>query len=414
MAGHYSTFDLAAVALGSGIWLPIFLSCQGILMATTPLVAHLVGASQLQATRMPLQIGLLLALVLSVIAVYLLQNSDLLLQAMAIKPELAQRTHQYLTAISWGFPALFIYQLLRCYIEGFGKTRPAMLIAALALLCNIPLNYVLIYGELGFPALGAEGCGWASNIIMWVMLFSMLFYLLRHSLFNQLHLFSQWQKPRIDTFWPFLRLGLPIGVALLIEVSMFTLIGLLLADLGETQVGAHQITISFTGLIFMLPLSLSMAMTIRVGHQLGRKNLAAASFTARCGLQLSLMIAASAACLIWLFRHDIAGLYTDDPQLLQISATLLLVAVIFQFPDALQITTSGILRGYKDTSVPLVLVFLAYWCLGLPLGYLLAKTDLLVEPMGALGFWYGLLGGLTCGAILLLARYSILRRRYVA
>ncbi len=414
MAGHYSTVDLAAIALGSGIWLPLFLSCQGLLMATTPLVAHLVGASQTEATRAQLHIGLFLALLLSGLAFLLLQNSHVLLQYMEIDPALARITQRYLAAISWGFPALFVYQLLRCYVEGFGKTRPGMQIALIGLLCNIPLNYVLIYGKLGLPELGAAGCGWASSLVLWIMLASMLIYLKRASLFGQLQLFSGWQRPSWGQLWPFIRLGMPIGMALLIEVSMFTLIGLLLADLGETQIAAHQITISFTGLIFMLPLSLSMAMTIRVGHHLGRKNPQAALHTARCGLQLAFLFACLAALGIGLFNQRIAGLYTQDPVLIDICISLLWVALLFQFPDALQITTSGILRGHKDTAVPLLLVFLAYWCFGLPLGYVLAKTDWITTPLGALGFWYGLLGGLTAGAILLISRYYHINRRYLA
>lgn len=414
MAGHYGTLDLAAVALGSAIWLPLFLSCQGILMATTPLVAHLVGANEPEKTREQLHIGLFLALMLSGVAFLLLQNSGVLLSLMEIDPALAQLTQGYLAAISWGFPALFVYQLLRCYIEGFGKTRPGMQIALLGLICNIPLNYLLIYGKLGLPELGAEGCGWASCIVLWIMLTSMLVYLHHSSLFGRMQLFSNWQYPSWQTLWPFIRLGMPIGMALLIEVSMFTLIGLLLADLGEVQIGAHQITISFTGLIFMLPLSLSMAMTIRVGHQLGQQKPQAALFTARCGLQLALLFASLAALGIALFNQQIASLYTRDPVLIEICISLLWVALLFQFPDALQITTSGILRGHKDTAVPLILVFLAYWCFGLPLGYILAKTSLISAPLGALGFWYGLLGGLTAGAILLLSRYYFLNRRYLA
>nr|WP_297311495.1 MATE family efflux transporter [Neptuniibacter sp.] len=404
MAGRYDSTDLAAVSLGSSIWLPVFIASQGILIATTPLVAHLVGADRPEETQKTLHQGTIISLILTVLAMALLHNCMPILMAMNVEPELANLTDQYLKAVSWGFPALLFYQLIRSYIEGFGKTQPAMKIAILGLICNIPLNYVLIYGRFGLPELGGVGCGWATAIVMWIMLFVAVVYILKTPDFKELKPFSRWQTPQLTALANYLKLGLPIGVSLLVEVSMFSVIALLLADLGEIMIASHQITLSFTGLVFMLPLSISMALTIRVGHQLGYGLPQAARFSAKTGLLITLTIAIFSSSLMALFAAEIADLYTTDTRILDIAASLILIAALFQFSDAIQITCSGTLRGYKDTLIPLLMVFIAYWLIGLPTGFVLGKTDILVPAMGPKGFWIGLLIGLSIGAILLLSR----------
>lgn len=404
MSGRYDSTDLAAVSLGSGIWLPIFLAFQGILIATTPIVAHMVGAGTPDKSKAPLHLGALIASVLTILAMLLMNNCMGLLQIMGVETQLAEITDQYLKAISWGFPALLFYQLMRSYIEGFGKTKPAMVISFIGLLCNIPLNYILIYGKLGLPELGGVGCGWATAIVMWIMLLASIIYISNTSTFTSLKLFSKWQPPSREELTSFLKLGLPIGFALLIEVSMFSVIALLLADLGEVMIASHQITLSFTGLVFMLPLSIAMALTIRVGHQLGAGSAASALFSAKTGLLIALCLATLSSSLMGLFATDIVHLYTQDMRIIDIATSLIIIAALFQFSDAIQVTCSGALRGYKDTAVPLVLVFTSYWLIGLPIGYLLAKTDLFFPAMGPKGFWLGLLLGLTIGAILLISR----------
>ncbi len=410
MAGRYGSTDLAAVALGSGIWLPLFLASQGLLMATTPTVAHLVGANKENQTRSTLHLGALIAIALSILSIVLLHNASLLLAFMGVEARLAQLTQAYLEAIGWGFPAVLLYQLMRSYIEGFGKTQPAMKISILGLLCNIPLNYILIYGKLGLPEMGGVGCGWATAIVMWIIFFSAVSYLLKSPSFKTIRPLSHWQLAPFQEFVQFIKLGLPIGVALLIEVSMFSVIALLLADLGETIVAAHQITLSFTSLIFMLPLSISLTLTIRVGHNLGADLPQAARHTALTGLCITLILALFSSSLMALFAENIAALYTADRPIIEIATTLLMIAALFQFSDAIQITCSGILRGYKDTTTPLLLVFVAYWIVGLPSGYILGKTSLITQSMGPLGFWIGLLLGLTIGAVLLFTRFLWISR----
>lgn len=413
VAGQYNSLDLAAVALGSSIWLPIFLASSGILMATTPLVAHAIGSEQNQKIASILSQGLWVVLFLAILSVVLITHADTVLHVLDVDELLSNKTMDYLGAIVWGFPAMILYQLLRSYFEGLGKTRPAMYIAGLGLLLNIPLNYILVFGKFGFPELGAAGCGWASAIVMWVMLALGVTLLLKsatlkvpkHAGFIWFHL---------TEFLQYLKLGIPIGFSILIEVTMFCVIALLLAPLGTTIVAAHQITMTFTGLVFMIPLSLSMASTIRIGQKLGANQPHDAKLAAQVTMGLATLFAIVTSVLIAIFSENIASIFTPEAPLIAMASNLLLIAALFEISDGLQVTAAGALRGYKDTTVPLIIVVVAYWVIGLPLGYLLALTDLIIPRLGAAGFWYGLVAGLSVSALLLIMRLKHVSHRALA
>jgi MATE family multidrug resistance protein len=409
VAGQYNTLDLAAVALGSSIWLPIYLAATGILMATTPLVAFASGSKTTQGVLSIFRQGIWVAITLGILSVFLLNSTTWILNFMGVEASLAAKTEEYLQAISWGFPALLIYQLLRSYFEGLGKTRPAMRIAFLALLLNIPLNYLFVFGKLGFPELGAAGCGWASAIVMWIMLVCGVV-AIKHN--PQLQLPNE-ENPRwidFSALLNYLKLGIPMGFAILIETSMFSVIALLLAPLGTLVVSAHQITMTFSGLIFMIPLSIAMACTIRVGQLSGANQPDNAWFSTKAAILVTTSIAVITSITIWLLTTQIAQIFTSEPYLIELAASLLLIAALFEISDALQVTAAGALRGYKDTSIPLLIVFIAYWIIGLPLGYTLALTDFILPAMGAAGFWYGLVIGLSVSAVLLIIRLKKVAR----
>ena len=413
MAGQVNSQELAAVALGASIWMPLFLACEGVLMATTPLVAHQVGRNASKETVGTFYQGIWIALFLSLFSIITLNQADEILALMGVNAALAVKTTAYLDAIQYGFPAILFYQVVRSYSEGFGRTQPVMKIAVLGLLCNIPLNYVFIYGKLGLPAMGAEGCGWATAIVMIIMLMTGLVYLNRTPIFRDIKLLQTPQRPKLQLLGQFLKLGIPIGISLLIEASMFSVIALLLADLGDQVIAAHQITLSFTGLTFMVPLSIAMAITIRVGHLQGAANPEGARFAAFTGLIMTLCCAAISSSFMLGVPEFITGWYTNEQQLITHAASLLTIAALFQFSDAIQVACAGALRGYKDTFIPLTMVFVAYWVIGLPMGMALARTDALVPGMGAAGFWVGLVIGLTIGAILLLYRLRIIAQRHI-
>jgi len=406
MAGRAGAEELAAVALGSSLWIPLFLALEGLLMATTPLVAHEVGADRPQSAAGVFSTAIWVAIGCGLLAAICLNNTSSIFIMMGVGESLRLKTEAYLTAISWGFPAFMLYQVIRSFSEGFGRTSPVMKIAVFALLCNIPLNYLLVFGKLGFPAMGAEGCGWASALVMWITLAMGILYLNRSNSFRACKIRDNLKRPNFLATGRFLRLGIPIGIALLIEASMFAFIALLLADQGENAIAAHQVTLSFSGMTFMIPLSISMAITIRVGQQLGAGNRAGAKTSAYTGMVMTLACALASSSLMFLLGKQIAGIYTDIESIVLVAAELIAIAAIFQFSDAIQVASAGALRGYKDTSVPLLFVFIAYWMIGLPVGYVLAKTDIIIEPIGPHGFWIGLVIGLTVGAILLLSRLT--------
>lgn len=414
MSAQAGPEDLAAIALGSSLWLPLFLAVAGILMATTPMVAQLVGANHEGRTRPVFQQACWLALLLGALGVVLLRNAAPVLDLLQLEPTLQNKTQDYLDAISWGFPAFLLYQVVRSYTEGFGKTHPAMRIALLGVLCNIPLNYVLIFGKFGFPQLGGVGCGYATAVVMWVMLITGVFYLRHSAVFSPLKLFQGWQKPAVERQRTLLKLGVPIGFSLLIEASMFCVLALLLAPQGENVIAANQITISYTGMVFMIPLSIAMALTIRVGQLVGANNTREARYAAGTGILITLGIAFISCALSLLLAAQIVALYTDHPLISSLAITLISIAAVFQFSDALQVSAAGALRGYKDTAIPLIMVFVAYWLIGLPVGYLLGFTDWLITPIGAAGLWYGLLIGLSAGAVLLGTRLYRISRHALA
>jgi MATE family multidrug resistance protein len=270
MAGRVSPHDLAAVALGNSIWVPVFLLVTGITLATTPNVAQRFGSEQheqigplvRQALWMGFSIGSLFAL--------LMWNAEPVLHLMQVEPALIDPTMAYLRAVACGFPAVALYQVLRCFSDGLGHTRPSMVVGLLALMLNIPLNYIFIYGKLGLPAMGGVGCGWSTALVMGFMLLAMLFWVRRAGYYQPSQLFTRFDWPQWSVLSRLLSVGVPIGVAVFAEASIFSVIALLIGGLGATVVAGHQIALNFTSLIFMIPLSLGMAITIRIGQALGR------------------------------------------------------------------------------------------------------------------------------------------------
>jgi len=411
MAGRHSEESLAGVAIGSSLWIPAFLALTGIMMATTPMVAHAYGARRNTEIKGTLQQALWLAIILGIGFMLTLRNFGGIFELLEVEPGVLVQANGYIKAVAWGLPALAGFQVLKCLNEGVHLTRPFMYISVIALLINIPLNYILIYGKFGLPALGGIGCGWATAIIIWLELLMLLVLTLRNPKFRPWNLFSNWQKPDLSRFVDILRLGLPIGISFLIESSMFALIALFIAKLEATVVSGHQIVISFSSLTFMVPLSISMAITIRCGYSLGRNRPDRARFIGWIGIALTLCTATLSSSAMLLFPEAIASLYTQTPEVKALAIDLLTLAALFQFSDAVQVSSAGALRGYKDTRFAFLVVLFAYWGVGLPLGYTLGLTQMWGAAQGPHGFWIGLIVGLTLASLLLSSRFYIIGKR---
>lgn len=404
MSGQVSPLDLAAVALGASIWLPLMLLTCGILMATTPLVAAAWGRHDTASIPGIVHQALWVAVFASAIGMVLLHHVSPVFHWLDTPEHLRDMTRRYLEAISWGLPAMGLFTVLRNYCESMGRVLPVMVTSVLGLLLNIPVNYIFIHGKFGLPALGGVGCGWASALVMWAMVLGLLAYVLLSPGLASTRLLQVRSRPEWARIGPFLRLGLPIGIAIFFEVSVFAIVAILISPLGELQVAGHQIALSVTSLLFMFPLSLAFCMTIRTGQAFGREDMAAIRLTRRVGLVTMTAFACLSATFIVLTRDWLASLYTQDKVVAALAAQLLLFAAAYQIVDALQVGAAGSLRGLQDTKGPMVITLFAYWIIALPLGYTLGMTWLSGERWGPHGFWTGLVAGLTVAAVLLNGR----------
>src|SRR3990167_7780736 len=270
MAGRVSPQDLAAVALGNSIWVPVFLLMTGILLATTPKVAQRFGAGAHTEIGPLVRQALWLALAVGIAAAVILWNAEIILSLMNVDPALIKPAMGYLRAVACGFPAVALYHVLRCFSDGLGHTRPSMVIGLCGLALNIPLNYIFIYGKLGLPAMGGVGCGWATALVMGFMFLSMLWWVKWAPFYQPSKIFSHFEWPQWPVLKRLLSVGLPIGISVFAESSIFAVIALLIGGLGATVVAGHQIALNFSSMVFMIPYSLGMAATVRVGQALGR------------------------------------------------------------------------------------------------------------------------------------------------
>lgn len=400
MAGRLSPTDLAAIAVGVGLWIPVMLLFSGIMIATTPLVAEAKGARTPEKIATIARQSLWVAFILGVIAGLVLQVLPLSLPLLGVPESLQPKAGLFLHAIGFGMPAVTMYAALRGYSEAIGYPRPVTAISLMALLLLVPLNFIFMYGVGPIPALGSAGCGFATAILQWLMLLSLALYIFKNRVYQNSQPFSHWEK--LNGYWlkRILKLGFPIGLAIFFEVSIFSTAAIVLSPLGEAIVAAHQIAISVTSQLFMIPMSLAIALTIRVGTYYGEQNWDAMRRVQGLGLMTATILALLIMLLLWVFRSEIVALYTSDPMVTQIALYLVLFAVAYQLMDAWQISAAGCLRGMQDTKGPMWITMIAYWVIAFPVGVYLSRFG----DMGAAGVWVGLIVGLSVACVLLLAR----------
>ena len=407
VAGQSSAVDMAAVAVATSFWIPGIMFGQGLIMALTPLVAQSIGAGDTRQSAHFLRQGLWLAAVISSLLMGLFGALSHTLPSWDVMDaDMARKTSEYLFAVLWGVPALMFFCVQRCFLEGHGQTRPAMVAGFIGLALNVPLNIILVFGKFGFPAMGAAGCGAATAILFCFMAASLVFFVRRTDP-RALRL----ESPRGAVLRRVARIGLPGAFAMLNECAAFALIALLVAPLGVVTVAGNQIAMNVSAFLWMCPFSIGAASTIRVGTLLGAGDVAGARRARRTALGMTLSLACILAVLIYFMRFHVASLYNSDAAVIQMAGLLLLCEVFYQFPDGVQTNTLCALRGWNDTRAIFVISFIAYWVISLPLGWLLCMTDLLwSRPLGVLGFWIALNFGLSVAALLYLLRVRYLER----
>lgn len=414
MSGRVGTDDLAAIGLGSSVLFPVMMLSIGILLTLTPLIGKQYGKNNRAGIVRFLSQGLWLAVPLSFLTWWLLANAGIALDFLPLTHKVHQLSDDYLFYIAFGLPGLIFYFVWRFFWEGLGLTVPTMLISIAALLLNIPLNAVFIYGFGPVKAYGAAGCGIASAIVMWSMLVVGMLFVWRS---NQTRPYlreirralqsPRWHRGMKDI----LALGVPNTFALLFEASLFSLIAIFIAKLGTTVIAANQVALSYTSLLFMVPLSLSLAITIRTGQAYGQGSRVQLLTRVYSGILLTVSVSGVIALMTYGFRQPISALYTENPEVIQIAVTLLMLASFYQVFDAIQVSSAGALRGLHSTQVTMWVTLVCYWGVGLGGGYVLAFTDWLSGPYGVAGFWIGIVAGFVLAAGALQIKLYLLIQR---
>lgn len=407
MTSKYDIGHLAGVSIGSSLWVPVYTGLTGILISITPIVAHYIGGNNKQQVKPSVQQGMIVAITMSLLvyALIFLAVEPIvdLMDVSAIEREIAIA---YVKTISIGLIPLFIYSVLRGFIDALGLTRITMFITLLSAPINVFLNYLFIFGKFGAPELGGQGAALASALTYWVVLFITIGLIATLPSIKEYQIFSGFSGIQMKRIWTIIAMGVPIGLSIFAETTIFSAVTLMMTNYTTEILSAHQIALNFTSLLYMIPLSIAMGATIVVGQSVGAKKFTEASHYAWLSVLLAIAVSFVSASILFFFREQISTFYTDDAVVVGYAVQFLIFAALFQLSDAIQAPVQGALRGYKDVKITFIMAIISYWVIGLPLGYYLATTTSLVQY----GYWVGLIAGLTAGALTLSIRLLLVQK----
>ena len=404
MLGWYSVEALAAVVLGSTFFFVLFIFGSGFAFAVMPLVAEADAAEDEVTVRRVTRMGMWLSVLFAAAVFPLFWYSRGLLEALGQSPETAEIAQSYLQVVGFGMAPALLVMVLKSYLAALERTRVVFWVTVVAAVVNAIANYALIFGNWGMPELGAVGAAVASLLVNAVSLIGVVAYaviaLPQHQLFARL-----W-RPDWEAFWHVFRLGTPIGITSLSEVSLFAASSVMMGWLGTIPLAAHGIALQLASVTFMVHLGLSNAATVRAGNAMGRKDAQHLARGAIVAIVMSLAAACVAVALFLVFPEELLSLFLNpnEPErvnILAVGVSLVFVAALFQVVDGAQIMALGVLRGVKDTSVPMVIAAISYWLIGVPCGYVFG----FVLGWEGVGVWLGLVVGLTAAAIMLMWRF---------
>lgn len=407
MAGRYGTLDLAAVGIGSSIYFSVFVALMGVLLALTPIVAHLYGAGRHADIGEELRQSAWLAAALTLVSLALFAYPEPFLAVAQLEPALDAKVRAYLYALAWSVPASLLFRVFYSFSTAISRPRTVMALTLIGLALKVPLNAVFMYGNLGAPALGSTGCAVATAIISWIVCALAWAWCWFEPGYRPFRVFARWSWPEAKALGRILSLGLPIGLTFLIDVTGFTFMALFIARLGALYSAAHQIAANLAALAFMLPLALGNAASVVVGQSLGAHQYARARAAGLVGIALGLACAAVVGTTLFLSATGVAGLYTGDAELRGVAAGLLALVAVYHLFDAVQAVVVNVLRGYKRAVVPMLIYAVALWGVGLGGGYAigLTRVDLawlgLHTPLGAPGFWLAAIASLALASSLI-------------
>jgi multidrug resistance protein, MATE family len=407
MSGKYDASDLAGVAIGSAIWNPVFTGLSGILLAVSPIASQKFGEKNHKEASAVLTHGTYLAVIIAIFVIILgFFFLDPILDRMNLESSVRETASGYLVGLSFGIIPLFIFNVLRSFIYALGKTRVVMVILLSSLPINFLLNYVLIFGKFGFPELGGAGAGFATSItyVLIAIMTAVIMYKLQP--FSSIVKDSNFKEFHFSKCVEILKIGVPMGLSIFFETSMFAVVTVLISKFDITTIAAYQTALNIVAFLYMIPLSISMAQTVLVGYEVGARRYQDAKAYSWLGIYLSIIIAVVAGIFVVLFRYNVAGLYSNDAEVISLTGTFLIYALFFMISDAIQATALAALRGYKDVNIAFIMTLIAYWLVCLPVGYYLAHYT----TLGAAGYWIGLTAGLLAAGICLSIRLVYIQK----
>jgi MATE family multidrug resistance protein len=406
MVGRIGPEAIGAVGIGSSLFMAVCIFAMGLFLGLDTLVSHAFGAGRLDECHSWLAYGVALALLLSIPITIVVLTISAALSHWGLDPTVLRLTQPYLSALAWSIPPLLLYATFRRYLQGMGVVRPIMVALVLANVLNAVVNWMLIFGHLGAPALGVRGSALATvgaRVVMAAVLLAVILYRERSLVRNRLTgagLLLRHRSSRIDLapIRRLLVLGLPAASQVTLEVGVFALATALAGRLAPTALAAHQIAINLASLTFMVPLGVASAAAVRVGHAVGRRDRNGAARAGWTAILFGVLFMSCAAAVFLFIPRALIGAFTNDPAVLAIGVSLLFVAALFQLFDGVQAVSTGTLRGLGDTRTPMLWNLAGHWFVGLPLGYTLC----FVWGFGVIGLWWGLSTGLIiCGVALL-------------
>ncbi|MGY2487929.1 MATE family efflux transporter [Cupriavidus sp. CP313] len=409
MAGRASATDLAAVGLGGSIYVTIYISLMGVLQALSPIAGQLYGAGRIEAIGAEVRQAAWLGAALAIPGVLLLAFPAPLLAFAKAPPELVEKATAYLHFGAFGLPAALGFRIYSALNNALSRPIMVTVLQIGGLALKVPLNAWFIHGGLGVPAMGGPGCGLASTLISWAWCIAGLLILRYGSAYHPLRIFSTWSWPAAGPLRALLRLGLPMGLTYLIEITSFTLMSIFITRLGTVTLAGHQIIANLGAVAYMLPLSLGIATSTLVAQHLGARDLAGASRLAWRGIRMAVTLAVLTGALLWLLRKPVLHAYASDPAVVAAALPLVLFVAFYQAFDAVQVMTAFILRAYKIALIPTLIYAGSLWGIGLGGGYVLGFG--LIEGMpaftrGASGFWLANSISLAIAGVLLVRYFS--------
>ena len=387
MAGRLTVLDLAAVGIAASIMATIQMSLVSVLMAVPPIVSQMYGANRQADIGLEIQQGAWIALALSFAAILLMCFPGPFLAISNLQPDVEIKVRAYLSVSAWGVPAAFALRLFFGFSTGIKRPHPVMFLNLLSLAIKVPLNAVFMFGLLGSPKLGATGCALATSLDAWLIAALAWGWCLNNPNYAQFQLHRRIFAPDFAAIKEFLKLGIPIALTFIADLTAFTFMALFIARLGPVVSGAHQIAANLAALAFMVPLSLGNATSVLIGQALGANQPDRARDICWEGIRFGMLIATVLFLIFYFAAPYIAAFYTTDIEVQRVGIPLIVMVGIYHLGDALQAVTVNALRGYKNSVVPMLIYTLTLWVLGLGGGIMLGLTDTLGAARGAPGFW---------------------------